>query len=354
MNALTMNLGYERTTLDLPTLFIDHYMTDCIPVYPLIYIWSLRQLLDGKSTSFGEIGERFHLTESDVIKAWQHWEAKGLVKIEDATLTFLPIPAPASAMQDTAPMLTLVEPIKPEKPEAISMCTKPQYTAQELAIYRTESRDVERLFARAEKTLGKLLSYNDMNIIFGFHDWLRLPTDVIEYLLTYCADNDHRNLRYIEKCALDWADNHINDLEKALTYVQNFDRGYRTILQYMGICGYPTPSQKKFMDRWVNEWQMSIEMIQEACDRSTAQANKPKFAYVDKVLAAWHEKGITSLDAAQKEDIDFNKTRSKAKAPASSKPRTNRFINFNQRENDYAMYEKLERAYREQKYKVSE
>jgi len=342
MNAIKMNLGYERSAMDLPILFVDHYMTDCIPVYPLIYIWSLRRLLDGETTSFQEIGDRFHLTEGDVIKAWKHWEKAGLVKIDGASITFLPVKSPEAA----APAVT-------HQAEIIRIPARPQYSAQELAVYRTQSRDIERLFARAEKTLGKLLSYNDMNVIFGFHDWLRLPVDVIEYLLTYCADNDHRNLRYIEKCALDWADNDIDDLEKALTYVQNFDRDYRTILHLMGqVSGYPTPSHRKYMDKWLNQWHMPMELIQEACERSTAQINKPKFAYVDKILSEWHKKGITTLEDVNESDKDFHGTR--PAATAAPKPRTNRFINFNQRNNDYALYEKLERAHRARKYKVNE
>ncbi|MCL2215629.1 MAG: DnaD domain protein [Defluviitaleaceae bacterium] len=350
MNAFKMSLGYERSHMDLPTLFVDHYMTDCIPVYPLIYIWSLRRLLDGKSTSFQEMGERFHLTESDVINAWKHWEDMGLVKINGASITFLPVKAPEPV---AAPKETATEIIR------IPTEARPQYTAQELALYRTQSRDIERLFGRAEKTLGKLLSYNDMNTIFGFHDWLRLPIDVIEYLLTYCADNEHRNLRYIEKCALDWADNNIDDLEKALTYVQSFDRDYRTILLHMGqATGYPTPGHRKYMDKWLYQWNMPLELIQEACDRSVAQINKPKFAYVDKILAGWFKKGITTLEGAAEADREFAAARPSA-APSGvgtspSKTKANRFINFNQRENDHALYEKLERAYREQKYRVSE
>ncbi|MCL2198495.1 MAG: DnaD domain protein, partial [Defluviitaleaceae bacterium] len=307
MSEIKMKLGYGRSCLELPFAFIDDFMANCLPVYPLIYIYSLRRLISGDSVTLAEISERFHITEGDVIKAWRHWEKEKLVSIvsgkQGMEITFLPI-----AKQPTDELI-LEDPILPTE-------SRPQYTAQELACYRTESRDIERLFSRAEKTLGKLLSYNDMNVIFGFHDWLRLPIEVIEYLLTYCAENDHRSLRYIEKCALDWADNDIASLEQALLYVQNFDRDYRLILQHMGqVSGYPTPSHRKYMKKWLHEWRFPLELITEACDRCIEQISKPNFKYVDKILSEWHKKGITTLEAVTEADAAFAKEAKPALRP---------------------------------------
>lgn len=352
MGAIKMQLGYKNSAVELPCLFIDHYMTGCLPVYPLIYIFSLRRLLDGEAVSFQEIGQRFQLTEGDVINAWKHWENMGLVQLDnpnspEMSITFLPVRAPKNT-SDTTVQTSSAPPTSSTKIDS-----RPQYTVQELTVYRNQSTDIERLFSCAEEALGKLLTYNDMNIIFGFHDWLRLPLDVIEYLLTYCKDHDHRNLRYIEKCALDWADNGIDDVEKALEYVQTFDKGYRTILRHMGqTTGYPTPSHRKYMDKWISTWNMPMDLIIEACDRCVAQIDKPKFSYVDKILAEWFKNQIFTIEAVKLADAEFNKTKVEktvAIIPKTTKPKPNRFVNFNQRENDYAHFEQMERAYLAQK-----
>jgi len=351
MSATKMKLGYERSILEIPYVFIDEYMTDCLPVYPLIYIWSLRRLLDGESTGFTEIAERFRLTEGDVISAWKHWESQGLITMNSDEITFLPVKA-RRQHSEVLPVILNEAPGESKKPEVES---RPQYTAQELACYRNQSQDIERLFSRAEKTLGKLLSYNDMNVLFGCHDWLRLPIDVIEYLLIYCEENEHRNLRYIEKCAIDWADNNINDIEKAITYVRTFDKNYRQILKHMGqTSGYPTPAHRKYMDKWLDTWQMPLELILEACDRCVEQIAKPNFKYIDKILADRHKKGILTLEGVTAADAEFMKVLRPAVASPLAKPKQNRFINFNQREKDYSQIEKLEREYLQKKYKISE
>jgi len=345
MNAIKLQQGFHITAVEIPCLFIDNYIADCPPVYPLIYIFSLRHLLDGGEVSVQEIASYFRLTESDVLNAWKHWENVGLVKIDnkkEMQITFLPI-QPAKKVDN--PTLQLVD----ATAEVVRPVARPQYSVQELSLYRDQSRDIEKLFACAEDALGKLLSYNDMDLVFGFHDWLRLPLDVIAFLLNYCKENDHRSLRYIEKCAIDWADQGIDNVEKAADYVQAFDKDYRAILSYMGQPGYPSQSHKKYMDRWLNHWAMPMEIIFAACDRSVAQIDKAKFNYIDKILQEWHKSGINTLEAIQAADDAFSKTKEVKKTAKA--PKTNRFINFTQRDTDYSKYEKLEKAYLAQKLK---
>ena len=353
MGAIQMKLGYQISALELPYLFIDHYLTGCPPVYPLIYIFSMRRLQGGDPVSIQEIALHFQLTDTDVMNAWRHWERVGLVQIKgsgtDISITFLPVykPEPAVTKGEFDPKLLQLT--LPEMPE-----TRPQYTVQELSVYRTQSKEIERLFATAEQALGKLLTYNDMNVIFGFYDWLRLPLEVIEYLLNYCAQHGHRNLRYMEKCAIDWAERDIDDLDKAITYIHTFDKNYRSILKRMGkLTNFPTPAQRKQMDKWLYEMHMPLDVILEACDKTTLTAEKPSLSYVDKILAKWHKAGINTLDGIKQADEDFlkqreQKTTAKAK---TQKPTGNRFINFDQRENDYTQIEQLERQYLLQRLK---
>jgi len=342
MGNLNIKLGYDRQSTEIPSNFIEHYTASCPPVYALVYIFSIKRLLNGENTSTAELAGRFNITEGDVLNAWNHWESAGLVTFDakNKSITFLPVGIPEKV--DTAPPAS--KPI---------MGVRPQYSIEELTLYRQQNRDIARLFSRAEKTLGKLLYYTDMNIIFGFYDWLRLPLDVVEYLLNYCEENGHRNLRYIEKCAMDWADNDITDLEKALNYVQAFDKNYRTILHYMGqTTAYPTPSHRKFMDKWLDDWKMPLDLIMEACDRSVAQINKPKFSYVDGILAKWHKANICDIAAVKAADAAFAKENEIVPInSAPDKPKTNRFVNFNQRENDYSKFEQMEREYLQQKLK---
>ena len=101
---------------------------------------------------------------------------------------------------------------------------------------------------------------------------------------------------------------------------------------------------------------MPMDVILEACDRTVEQTDKGRFKYADKIIISWHKSGILTMEAIEKADAEYKKSKEKTIIPIESakhaKAKPNRFVNFNQRENDYAHYEQLERAYLAQKLKV--
>jgi len=318
-------------------------MMGCPPVYSLIYIYCTKKLLCNEPITIGNLAKQFNITQGDVVNAWQHWQEQSIVKLNGAPETnlqieFLPI-KPKNQVEEKP-----VEKIEPLKPLA---ATRPQYSMEELEEYRKTSPEIAYMRDTAQRTLGKLLNYNDFCVVFSFYDWLRLPIDVIIYLLEYCAENGHRSLRYIEKCALDWADNDITCVKQAESYVANFDKNYRTLLHYMGqASGYPSQSHRKYIDKWLELWQMPIDIIMEACDRSVAQIDKVKFSYVDKILQDWNKKDIRDIQAVKTAEEEFEKEKEKEKitTTAAKTVRPSRFVNFTQRDNDHSHFEELDRA----------
>ena len=354
MRPITFQIAYEAS-VPLPAAFIDRYMPACTPVYALIYIYGLRHTLAGNNDlSTSAIGETFHILETDVLNAWKYWETQGLVKMdtkgENMSIKFLPLPE--------QPKLELVE--KPPAKQAdmpqvqkFNIEIRPQYTVEELSFYRKQSDAIAKLFQHGEQTLAKMLTYHDLNVLFGFYDWLRLPMDVILYLLSYCEKGGHRDLRYIEKVAVDWAERGINSVEAAAEYVQTFDGDFRAIMKALGHpSSFPSPTQRKYMLKWLNEMEMPLELILEACDKTAVQLGKPKLTYIDKIIADWHKKGIKTLEKVAVADADWQKAGKstdeiKLKKDRADKPvkKRNRFANFKPRERDYVQLEKMEREY---------
>ena len=338
MSNISMTVRHEYNETPIPNIFIDHYMMKANPVYALIYIYGMRLCVSGGSgLSSSELAESLNILESDVENAWRYWEKQGLVQIgrsaSEMDIVFLPIP-----LQQKKTERARSEP----KPLTV-LETQPIYSVEELELYQKQSRDIKDLFKHAEDAMGKLLTYNDLNVIFGFYDWLRLPVDVIERLFTYCADNDHRDLRYAEKIAVDWVEHGIDSVEKAEYYTQGFNRDYREVMRALGGSGLPSASQKRYIDKWLSAYNMPVEIIQEACDISAVQIGRPKIAYVDKILEDWNKKNIRTVEEIRREQTAFSANKKPAAASGPQrKEKKNRFINFDQREIDYAELERLE------------
>ncbi len=215
--------------------------------------------------------------------------------------------------------------------------SKPDYTNKEIAGF-AERDDFNQLLYITQKYLGKTLSASEVKTIISFNDWLGLPIDVVELLIEYCVDNDHRNMRYIEKVAIDWADNGINTIEKAKVRTETYQKSYFVILKAYGITDRsPTPNQIQLMDKWLNEYQLDIELIVEACQRTISQINKAEMRYTDSILNTWHRENVRSLEDIQK--LDLNRP---AKNYSNNQPvkKNNSFNGYNQRSYDYDELEK--------------
>lgn len=348
MRPITFHVNYEGS-LSLPFAFIDRHMSNCTPVYALIYIYGLRHSLSGGAgLSMQEIGEAFDILETDVLNAWKYWEAQGLVSMvsegEGLSIEFLPLPSQIAEA-----------PVRAAEPalQLFNVSARPQYTVEELSFYRQQSNDIARLFAHGEQTLGKMLTYHDLNVLFGFYEWLRLPLDVILYLLSYCADGGHRDLRYVEKAAIDWAERGVNTVDAATEYTRTFDRDFRAVMRALGHpSAFPSPTQRKYMNKWLNEMGVPLALVLEACDKTAVQIGKPKLTYIDKIVADWHKRGIKSLEEVAAAEADWQKAESRAAEadrnpalkPAAPK-RRNRFANFKPREHDYEQMERQQQEY---------
>ncbi|MCL2664574.1 MAG: DnaD domain protein [Defluviitaleaceae bacterium] len=343
MNEINLSVGFNCPFVALPCAFTDYFMQKCKPVYALIYIYSLRRCQSGSAAvTNGELAEIFQVLETDVHNAWSYWEKEGLVSIS----------ADASDESMNVKFLQVQEKTeKKEEKARFASEPRPHYTAEELAVYPKECKEIERLFKQAEQSLAKLLTYHDMNVIFGFYDWLHLSVDVIIFMLSYCAENGKRDLRYAEKTAMDWADRGIDSVEAAEEYVKSFSGEYKEIYKAFGQTGYPTATQRKYVEKWKSEYNFTGQMIFAAIDRCATNLGKPKFNYVDKILDDWFIKNIKTAEGIEAEDDAHIKKKTEEKitpvkkAPAGRPGKKNRFINYSQREIDYSSMEKMEREY---------
>lgn len=304
--------------------FIETELPSAPPFYVSVYLMTLAVGQDA-----GKVAEKLHATETDVLYAWGYWKGRGRLPEEEKKGK------------------------KAQKPCLASFpAERPSYSPRELSVY-IKNDEVKKLFDSAQKKLGKMLSQQDMSLLFGFYDWLGLPMDVIELLLSYCAANGHTGMRYIEKVALSWAEEGVNTVERASEYIALRKTGFRTILQAFGQNRLPVAAEERYMKKWLQEYQLPLDVVKLACERTVLQTGKASFAYADRILENWKKAGVASRADVEAEDRAFaaQKTQQAPSAPAAGKPshakNRNRFINYTQSDWDFAELERLEREQRE-------
>ena len=308
--------------IELTKAFIEQELPAAPPLYVSVYLMTL-----ATGGTAAEVAKKLGATETDVLYAWGYWKGKGY-------------------LQETE------EKKEKQEQQKLISSARPEYSPAELAVYMQKSESMKKLFQSAQQKLGKMLNHNDMSLLFSFHDWLGLPVDVIELLLSYCTANGHCGMRYIEKVALGWAEEGINTEDKAVEYIELRKTGCRTIMKAVGQNRLPVAAEENYMKTWLQEYKLPMDVVKMACERTVMQTGKASFAYAEKILKSWKDAGVKSVEDVAALDQAFaakkaQNTPTEQPAAQTAPKKQNRFINYTQSEWDFVELERLEREQRE-------
>ena len=328
--------------LNLQEKFIEEILV-ANPLHTAVFVYTTQTIKGSKIlVSPSTLAQKFGVSEMEIISAFQYWQAKMFIHLkfgQELEIEFIE----QNNEEDTAPQEAAPQNLvylKTNQP-------KPTYSPMELEMYKDKYGNIAHLFNTAEKSLGRLLSASELSTIFSFYDWLRLPIDVIELLLEYCAEGNHRNINYIEAIAVDWSENKINNLEIAQNHIQNFNKNYREVLKAVGQGSREaTNKEKAYIDKWINQYNLPLDIVLEACDKTIMNVGKPKFSYTDKILETWYQNNVKTLSDIIELENKFKDI--KASAPvvkANTATNASKFANYSSSNAvDYSTLEDVEMA----------
>ena len=175
----------------------------------------------------------------------------------------------------------------------------------------------------------------------------KINDGIVEYTVTVgtldgFTINNHTSIRYIEKVALGWADQHITTVEEAKQGSPVLGKMYYAVMNAFGITGRKLVSAEiAYISRWTNEYGFDSDIILEACKRTMASLHQPNFKYTDSILSDWNKKQVHHLSDIAKLDA-AHQERKKSSASAAANPASkNKFNNFTQRSYDYDELEQM-------------
>ncbi|MCQ2549653.1 MAG: DnaD domain protein [Lachnospiraceae bacterium] len=337
-----INDDLESSTL-VPNFFIDQFMIDANEAQIKVYLYLLRAFHAHKSISVSMLADQFNHTEKEVIRSLKYWEKMGLLQLdwkEDGSIGAIHLLKAegtyAGAIRSNyAPIV--IEPVIKTEPIAVPKTPKyekPDYSLDQLASFQKEEAASQLIFI-AESYLGRTLGANDIRSLFFIYDELHFSIDLIDHLLQYCIDRDKKSFRYIEKVAINWAENNITTKEEAQSYSSAYDAEVYSVMKALGKTAAPTSTEVDFIRNWRNELGYTSEIILEACRITVLATDKNRFSYANQVLQNWKKAGI-----ATKSDLEkLQKTNPKKKG-AGGKTGQTQFGQFLQNDYDFEALEK--------------
>lgn len=351
--------NYADSTV-VSNLFIDEYMKDANDAQLKVYFYLLRMLNADQAISVSGIADKFNHTEKDVIRALKYWEKqqildldfdenKALVGIHLRDLSAQATPAsqhnvlltsgPVQA-QNTAGnsviSAAVAQPVQTAPQETTPVYTKPAYSLDQLREFK-EREETSQLLFIAEAYIGKPLTPSEIKTILFFTDVLHFSDDLIDYLLQYCVERGKKDFKYIEKVAVNWAEEGITTPKQAQKFSTRYDKSVYSIMNSLGRSTAPTAKELEFINRWTREYGFSTDIILEACERSSLATDRHRFEYAEGILSSWKNAGIHHKADIQQADATYQKKKATKPAPAAS---SNRFTQFAKNSYDFAALEK--------------
>lgn len=306
--SFSMNLGAWNSVFAVPCSVVDDNLKMAGSVQLKVLLWVLRH--SGEPFEAENIADALGIDRADVGDAMLYWQETGLIVSDGSVLS--PAPGKEASPKVAVPFQPETKQQTPEEDDRPKrVLSRPQKPDSAFVAKRIgESQEIACLMQSAQEILGRLISGGDSATLLMMHDDFGLPSDVIVMLMQYAVSIGKSSMRYIEKVAINWADEDVTTHEKAeerLRLLSEKQKAWHTVEQAIGISNRaPSKREEVFAPVWVDEWKFSPDMIREAYDRTIDGAGKYQTAYMNSILERWHKAGIATPKEAADEQMEHN------------------------------------------------
>lgn len=351
MSFLIQKTKLDFGTTEIENIFLNIFMPTANGTFVKVYLMGYKFAKDNDpaiSITNKLLSKHLDIPLSDVLDAWDYWEKKEIIEkikidsdnqskdnygVEFKNLTELYIsknylnPEKKSNFEEKSEIET-------------STVSKSNSTIDDL-IALSKNKYISDMFKEIDYINRRPLSHSERIKVI---DWIKdfnFDTDIIIKAFFISSEKKGKaTINYVGGILRNWFDMDITNIEDLNKYLKKNDvrnYNYNIIKESLGANSLnPTLPEKKTIDIWFDKWNFSIDMILEACNRSTNTIN-PSINYINGILNSWHEKGLKTLEDLKKDVKNKNNDKSDLKVP--KKNYSTKFHNF---ENTSLNYSKNE------------
>jgi DnaD/phage-associated family protein len=298
---LTVNSGIWGAMFGVPCIVADNFLKLATGGQIKVLLYLLRS--SGKTVTEHDIALNTGVTEQEAAEAVLFWQQANVLTSTEINAESLAPVAPLLQMpQQSAAMST--PPVRGSVPAPEPR--RVQLQPSEIASMMRDSKDISELFRISESTLGTL-NHSMQNTLIQLYEYFGMKKEVIITLLTYCAQIEKTDCRYIERVGADWSDKGIDTLSEAQKEVQRLTRSHDYTVKIMKLFEMerrPTTKQAEFIDKWEKDG-FSADLVVYAYEKAYENTGKLSFPYIDKVLTSWRDSGLKSVKEVKNAESDY-------------------------------------------------
>ena len=267
--------GIKAEITCVPNAFIDEYLAEASGEYVRVYLYLLRHLRE--NLKIHSIADALNLTDYDIKRAILYWEKRGIFKEGTAKAVEEEIRSEEAARlseevlnrkqannftklsffaEKNQKHLPLAEKNLPLAEQNVS------YTQRNLLPIEEKKQEIneeefEGILYVAQYLLPGGVSRSHIQKFEYMVEYLGMSSELIEFLLDYCASIDKTSPRYIESVALDWHEKRIQTVKQAKSLIEQFDLTKKSRKQNARQENAGKPEEKK--NRFVNFKQDEVD-----------------------------------------------------------------------------------------------
>lgn len=268
---------YLRDT-HIENIFINEYLPYAEGDFVKVYTFALMYAGYDSKMSNEIIAKQLHMDILDVLKAWDYWEKKGVIKkyYKDS----------ADKFDFSVEFINLKELLYGKRKRE----KKVDYGISEKHKDLMENNDIKSMYADIEQISGRLIDSNEARELLAIISESEISPQAICIAYSYCAKKrNNTKPKYVGSVIKEWVNQGIKTVEQANDYLEETDNRhfmYKKILKSLGLFRHPTDEEKRIVDTWFDELGFDIETITQACNKTSGISN-PNLNYINSVLKGW-------------------------------------------------------------------
>ena len=133
--------------------------------------------------------------------------------------------------------------------------------------------------------------YNDIDLWFRKYEF---DEQVMINLFAYCFNKSALHKNYVQTVAEAWGLNKIKNLDDLENYYINQEKNLslkKTIAKKLGKRNGLTQYEEAYIEKWTNEYNYGIDVIEIALKRTTYRSNA-SFEYINNIIKDWYERNL--------------------------------------------------------------
>lgn len=267
--------GIKAEITCVPNAFIDEYLAEASGEYVRVYLYLLRHLRE--NLKIHSIADALNLTDYDIKRAIFYWEKRGIFKEGTAKAVEEEIRSEEAARHSEevlhrkqANNFTKLSFFAEKNQKHLPLAEKNSslaeknmsFTQRNLLPIEEKKQEIneeefEGILYVAQYLLPGGVSRSHIQKFEYMVEYLGMSSELIEFLLDYCASIDKTSPRYIESVALDWHEKRIQTVKQAKSLIEQFDLTKKSRKQNARQENAGKPEEKK--NRFVNFKQDEVD-----------------------------------------------------------------------------------------------